>query len=467
VDWGATPISQATVSSSMLYVGLAVSGADNQQSITATFDNMTVSTAPNDFYLTASPMSLNISAAGGTSSYVLNVVPLNGSPGTVSFSNAGISGLPTGAVGTFSPETVAGAGTTTLSIATPASSQPGTYALMANGTNGTVNRSIPLTLTVTAAGATFVATDALTQGSWKGVYGSDGEAINGDAISYPSYASVSFNGQNSWTWAGSTSDVRALQKSVGTDRIAATWYAADVFTIDINLTDGNPHRVSLYCLDWDGLGRSQTIDVLDAQSGALVDTQAVSNFSGGKYLTWSLSGHVTLRLTQTGANNALVSGLFFDPPNPVVGAVWRTPTDLTIAQLQQSAPSVRSATNPNITWSPSPTGVGRLAGWGLYTAVGTTGRYVPSATATSTTKRLSHRTTASQHAPAPPSVTTYASASDAGASNNRALAVADPTKVTNSNSVELLIDTSLDGGEAGCRCCLPAKVQFDNVSLAK
>jgi hypothetical protein len=40
------------------------------------------------------------------------------------------------------------------------------------------------------ASAAFVGTDAATQGSWKGVYGSDGYNVVNDAISYPAYAQV-------------------------------------------------------------------------------------------------------------------------------------------------------------------------------------------------------------------------------------------------------------------------------------
>src|ERR1019366_4615323 len=49
--------------------------------------------------------------------------------------------------------------------------------------------------TPVVAAATFVRTDTTTQGTWKGVYGADGGAINGDATSYPAYAQVTFSGQ--------------------------------------------------------------------------------------------------------------------------------------------------------------------------------------------------------------------------------------------------------------------------------
>jgi hypothetical protein len=187
-------------------------------------------------------------------------------------------------------------------------------------------------VTVSAGGgstsATFAGVDTTTKGTWRGVYGTDGYNIVGDAVSYPSYAVVNLSGQQSFTWLSSTADVRALQKAAGPDRLAATWWAAGFFTIDVNLTDGQTHQVALYMLDWDTTSRVQTIELRDAGTNALLDTQTVSSFNGGQYLKWMVSGHVSIRVTRIAGNNAIASGLFFDPggnPPPSVSLI--TPTD--------------------------------------------------------------------------------------------------------------------------------------------
>jgi VCBS repeat-containing protein len=165
---------------------------------------------------------------------------------------------------------------------------------------------------------TFVATDATTQGGWRGVYGAQGYNVVADTTSYPAYAQVAVSGAGTYTWAGSTTDARALQKASNpNDRIAATWYSFTSFTIDVNFTDGAQHRIGLYLLDWDSYlgGRSERLDVLDAATGAVLDTRSVSNFSAGLYLTWNLKGHAQVRVTNTGpsGNTCVASGLFFDP----------------------------------------------------------------------------------------------------------------------------------------------------------
>ena len=47
-------------------------------------------------------------------------------------------------------------------------------------------------------------------------------------------------------------------------------------------------------------------------SGSVLDTRTVSGFGGGVYLVWDITGHVVIRVTNTGPVNAVVSGLFVD-----------------------------------------------------------------------------------------------------------------------------------------------------------
>jgi hypothetical protein len=81
--------------------------------------------------------------------------------------------------------------------------------------------------------------------------------------------------------------------------------------VDPNLTDNQSHRVSLYLLDWDNAGRSERIDVLDANTGVVLDSRTVSSFSSGQYLTWNLRGHVQIRITRLAGPTAVLSGVYF------------------------------------------------------------------------------------------------------------------------------------------------------------
>ena len=201
-----------------------------------------------------------------------------------------------------------------------------------------------------ASSATFIKLDSTTQGTWKTVYGNDGYALQGDATLLPSYAQVAYAGGNSYTWNASTTDVRALQKAAGTDRIAACLYSSSSFTIDVNLTDGLTHQVSLYALDWDYNSRNATFEALDSTTNAVLDTQSLTPFDSGKYLVWSVKGHVKFRVTNVGSSNCVFSGLFFDTAGPPTVPV--APTGLTAApgnaQVVLNWQAVAGATSYNV-----------------------------------------------------------------------------------------------------------------------
>ena len=164
--------------------------------------------------------------------------------------------------------------------------------------------------------AQFVKLDAATKGSWRAAYGSEGFLLAADGVQQPAYGQVALTGQSQYTWATSTTDARALQKSANaSDRVAATWYSDTAFTIDVNLAPGTPHQVALYTIDYDSLNRGERFDVIDPATGAVLDSRSVSNFSGGQYLVWTLTGHVQIRVTTVSGMNSVVSGVFFGAPS--------------------------------------------------------------------------------------------------------------------------------------------------------
>jgi hypothetical protein len=163
------------------------------------------------------------------------------------------------------------------------------------------------------ASANFVSADAATQGTWKGKYGSEGASVMGDSAALPGYVQVTPRGNSAWTWEYSTTDARAMQRINANDRLASAWYLNGSFTVDLNFTDGQTHRVAMYFVDWDLSNRAQTVEILDTGSGAVLDNQTLSSFQNGKYLIWDLKGAVTVRFTKVSGFNAVLNGLFFGP----------------------------------------------------------------------------------------------------------------------------------------------------------
>ena len=106
-----------------------------------------VVTAPPDFGMSVTPTSRN-AVAGADVTYTVGVTSLNGFAENVELS---LTGLPSG-VGTasFSPQAIAGAGSSQLTVTTLPSAPGGTYPLTITGTAGDVTHTVAATLVVSA-----------------------------------------------------------------------------------------------------------------------------------------------------------------------------------------------------------------------------------------------------------------------------------------------------------------------------
>jgi hypothetical protein len=130
-----------------------------------------------------------------------------------------------------------------------------------------------------------------------------------DVVSMPGVSASLAQGER-FVWASNTSDVRALENSAGTSRVAATYYGPTQIQIQLNFSSAyNNGNLELYAVDWDSLGRSETITV----NG---QTASLSNFSQGAWVTFPINqaanSSLTITVTNTGPFNAVLSGIFLN-----------------------------------------------------------------------------------------------------------------------------------------------------------
>ena len=119
------------------------------------------------------------------------------------------------------------------------------------------------------------------QGDWVGTYGANGydlganDGIGGD-LSALSNAAVTLTRGARYVWDWCTSDPRALQSPDQTTRTAATYYGADQIIVTLPFASAYSGNLHLYAVDWDQLGRRETITVNDGNGDQQRAFQATS-----------------------------------------------------------------------------------------------------------------------------------------------------------------------------------------------
>ncbi len=167
--------------------------------------------------------------------------------------------------------------------------------------------------------AEFVGMDRGTRGDWRQVY--QHYMMAGVATNLPPHVNVQFEKGEMFLWAQGFDAAGALQSVSGGLRTAATWYG-DEIRLRIDFLDGATHQLALYFLDWDSGGRIQDITLMDPATEKELDRQTITEFGGGAYFLWKVTGSVTIKV-EPQLVNAVLSGLFFDPsPSTPLVLYW-------------------------------------------------------------------------------------------------------------------------------------------------
>jgi hypothetical protein len=277
-----------------------------------------------DFALSTSPSSRTVTQ-GGSTTYSLGVNPSGGFTGSVDLS---ISGLPSGAAATVSPNPTAG--TSSIAITTAIDTPPGTYPLTILGTSGALSHTTPATLTVSSTAGSVTVTAPNTATSWKVASTQQinfshslgaGQAVNidvsrdgGSTFSHIATMTTTSATTETYSWI-----VSGPPTSLARIRVASAVNATVFDVSDVNFTIVNPTvtvsapntAVSWRAGDTKNITFSHT---LGAGQPVAID---VSRDGGA---TWSAVATMTTTSTTSGTYAWVVSG----PPTKtaLVRVVW-------------------------------------------------------------------------------------------------------------------------------------------------
>jgi hypothetical protein len=167
--------------------------------------------------------------------------------------------------------------------------------------------------------ASFAARDAATSGKWRGKYGTAAAWLAGQPLAAQNGYTLRQRNGTAYVWGKDDQTARVLELPAGVtgSKLAACWTADTEFDLQIKSPKGTKsYKLTVYIMDYDNLrypARAMELSVR-TRDGKVLDTQRVTKEENGAgiYLSWTLSGPVTIHARKTEGYNAAVSSVFVD-----------------------------------------------------------------------------------------------------------------------------------------------------------
>jgi hypothetical protein len=289
---GSTPVGTST---------LTITGTSGSLTHTTTV-SLVVNTQPPppDFTISASPSTQTV-IVGNATTYTASIGALNGFGGVVTLS---ASGLPTGATASFSPATVTGTGSSTMTVTTAGNTPIGTSTLTLKGVSGSVTHTTTVALTVTAAGTGVISIDFVGQGT------AMGSTEVAGVVAKPNW--------NDAIGLANTTGQALLDESGTATGAMLTWNTNGIWSLPITDAPGNVRMMAGY-LDTIGATTTVTVSGLPAHSAGY-DVYVYAdgdNETAAKTAAYQISGTgiTTTSVNLTDAANTNFSGTFTQANN--------------------------------------------------------------------------------------------------------------------------------------------------------
>jgi len=313
------------------------------------------------FTLAATPNSQSVNP-GASTQYVINMSTVSGFTSSVSLS---VSGLPTGATGTFSPSSISTGGSSTLMVTAASTTPTGGFTLTITGTSGSLSNTTTATLGVTAASGSgnaisidFVGEDVamasteaagvVAEPNWNDASGATSSSplalVNSTGTA--TTATVTWSSNDVWETPITDQPGNARMMKGYLDTSASSTTTVSVTGLPTNAAgyqvfvyadgdNGSATRTGIYTISGVGI-TSTTIDLTDAANTNFSGTFTQANNSAGNYVVFTINA-TGFTLSATGGTasdgfpRAPINGIQIVPINPTPNfALSATPSSQTV-----------------------------------------------------------------------------------------------------------------------------------------
>jgi fibronectin type 3 domain-containing protein len=269
---------------------------------------VTVTPATPDFAIAVTPSAQTV-APGGSKTFTVAVTAQSGFSGSVALSVGSESGLPTGVTsGGFSPASITGSGTSTLTMNTTTSAIPYALSLTITGTSGTLSHTGSTTLLVNLAAPTSLTATAgngQVALSWPASAAANGYHVKRATVSGGPYVTIACPTTTTYTNTGLTNGttyyyVVSAFFTGGPDAGGESVSSSQVSAMPTASSSPPPSPTGLTAT----AGNGQVSLVWNASSGATSYRVKQATVSGGPYTV--IASPTTTSFTNTGLTNGTI-----------------------------------------------------------------------------------------------------------------------------------------------------------------
>jgi fibronectin type 3 domain-containing protein len=346
---------------------------------------ITVTPPTGDFSIVVTPPA-QLVTPGQSTTFTITVTPVTGFTGTVSLSVSSESGFPSGITsGGFSPASITGSGSSTLTMNTTTSTVPYALSLTITGTSGTLSHTGSTSLLVNLAppaSLTATAGNAQVSLSWPASVGASSYSVKRATVSGGPYVTVGCPTTASYTDTGLQNGTTYyyVVSGVYTGGPDAGGASADSAEASATPQGPPPPPTGLTATP----GNTQVTLSWNASSGATSYNIKRATVSGGPYTTVNPSSISTTSYTNTGLTNGttyyyVVTAVNSAGESGNSSEVSTTPGP-PAAPMNLSASATNAAKKLSLTWTQSTTpGVTQNR---IYRRISSGGSYPATPTAT-------------------------------------------------------------------------------------